>query len=122
MTAGLRRRVRVVIEGEAHEVSNRCEVLRIDLPRDANMLIPTVMVNPQWEGVTVEDVAPAYNWQDGDALLFRDSYGDQHVWARLGGRWRRAGDSAQALTDGQAQSTILTSDRGEVLRYQAGEA
>ncbi|WP_408895897.1 hypothetical protein ACJ5H2_13350 [Nocardioides sp. R1-1] len=118
---GVKRPVRVVVEGMAHAVSDKCGILRIDLPADETG-VPVVMVNPEWEGVTVEDVAPAYNWQDGDVLLFRDSLNDQHVWARSGGRWRRAGDRGQALTDGQAMSTILSSERGEVLRYQAGEA
>lgn len=117
MTAA-RRRVRVVIEGEAHEVSTRCEVLRVDLPRDSRTgLVPTVMVSPDWEGVSVEDVAPSYNWQDGDVIQDPD---DGETATRHGGRWRSSLEPSTTMTDGWAANRAASG--WDVLRYQAGAA
>lgn len=114
MTAGTRR-VRVVVEGMAHGVSDKCGVLRIDLPADENG-VPVVMVNPEWEGVTVEDVAPSYNWQDGDAVQGIYANG---VWYRDGGMWRLEGGGGR--TDGWVTERVKGNTM-RVLRYQAGAA
>lgn len=119
MTAGVKRRVRVVIEGEAHEVSRKCGILRIDLPADETGLPPLVMVNPAWEGVTVEDVAPAYNWQDGDVVQYVGGAVGE-VWSRNGGRWLCA-TSLSKRTDGWAADRVGAGVL-RVLRYQAGAA
>lgn len=120
MTAGTQRRVRVVIEGTAREVSNRCGVLRLDLPLDDSGLLPTVMVNPTWPGVTVEEVAPSYNWQDGDAVVSTTN----QVWSRDGGRWLTPFGNGYR-TDGEVFEFVskpAEQNPWTVLRYQAGEA
>lgn len=120
MTAGAKRRVRVIVEGEAHDVSNKCGILRIDLPVDGETGHPAVvMVNPEWEGVTVEDVAPSYNWQDGDVVQYVAGAAGQ-VWCRDGGRWICPTESG-TRTDGWASSRAHTGVV-RVLRYQAGAA
>ena len=119
MTAGTKRRVRVVIEAEAHEISGKCGLLRLDMERDETGLVPVVMVNPSWAGVSVEDVAPSYNWQDGDAV--QDTFGGE-VFARHGGVW--SGTMAQVhgrVTDGTVTSWLNDDSEWLVLRYQAGE-
>ena len=119
VTAGTQRRVRVVIEGTAREVSNRCGVLRIDLPLDDSGLLPTVMVNPSWPGVTVEEVAPSYNWQDGDVVL--RPLPEPQVWSRGHGRWLTPMGHG-FRTDGEVQMNVTGTAGWTVLRYQAGEA
>lgn len=114
MIAGVRRRVRVTVEADAHEVSGKCGLLRLDMPADATGLSPVVMVNPSWPGVTVEDLAPSYNWQDGDVIL--SVLGN--VFVRDAGRWYSTGHSVR-WTDGMVSAEIR--DGGTVLRYQVGE-
>lgn len=116
MSAAEKRRVRVVIEGDAHNVSTKCGVLRIDLPADETGLPAVVMVNPSWEGVTVEHVSPAYNWQDDDVIL----WGEQATWTRHHGRWYRYGDH-RILTDGQV-AALFRDGSATVVRYQDGAA
>lgn len=116
------RRVRVTVEGEAREVSGRCGVLRIDLAADASGLVPTVMVNPAWSGVSVEDVAPSYNWRDGDVVQH-----DPEGWTltRDRGRWASSRNPAAVWTDGMVSQSILPANgwgRFVLLRYQGGEA
>lgn len=113
MTAGTTRRARITIEGDVHEVSSRCGILRVDLPRDDTGLVPTVMVNPSWAGVSVEDLAPSYNWQDGDVVLSEGS-----VWVREGGRWNATKNPFWS-SDGDVSK--YAREGAEVLRYQAGE-
>lgn len=118
MTAGTTRRARITIEGDVREVSGRCGVLRVDLPRDDTGLVPTVMVNPSWAGVSVEDLAPSYNWQDADAVLSHANA--PNVWSRLGGRWLTPlGDGYR--TDGEVTQNVTGPAGWTVLRYQAGE-
>jgi hypothetical protein len=116
MTAGTTRRARIIIEGDVREVSGRCGVLRVDLPRDDTGLVPTVMVNPAWAGVSVEDLAPSYNWRDWDVLQDPD---DGETCTRQGGRWTSTSSNRSDETDGWATRRV----RGgwTVLRYQAGE-
>lgn len=112
MTAGTKRRVRVVIEAEAHEISGKCGLLRLDMEPDETGLTPVVMVNPRWAGVSVEDLAPSYNWRDGDVVLSEGS-----VWVREGGRWNAAKNPFWS-SDGDVSK--YARGGAEILRYQAG--
>lgn len=121
MTAGTKRRVRVVIEAEAHEISGKCGLLRLDMERDETGLVPVVMVNPAWVGVSVENLSPSYNWADGDVVQDPE---DDEVFTRLGGRWIGSTDLGEAgrrsVTDGSI-SRWVAADNWRILRHQAGE-
>lgn len=101
------RRVRVTMEADARDLGSSLRLL----------IVPggTVLVDPDWPGVTVEDISPERQWTDGDVVAWDDG----HVFTRYGGIWvspshgSRHYDSlaAEALKDGGAT----------LVRYQAGE-
>lgn len=117
--ATLERRMRVVIEGNGHEVGPGGKSIRITTDDGAS-----VLVHKEWAGITVEDIGPEYEWTDDDVVQYVAT-GMTRRRVRIEGgtsRWFQGGPSLVVFSRSDDAVTEAVRDgRARVLRYQAGE-
>lgn len=116
-----RRPVRVVLEGEAVEVTREGlpMLLRV-YPTGSGI---TALVDPAAASVTVEDIAPPRVWMDGDVVQHSE---DTWTLTRERGQWlsTRIPNKAGYWTDEKVTAGVVDNGNGwgslRVLRYQHG--
>lgn len=114
-------RVRVTLEGQVQQSVRDARVLRFRTVRDDGSAGPLVLIDQRWQGVTVETLALAWEWSEGDVvagerIVYRRE--DRPVWIGVGP------ESAPGLTftlsDEQVSESAGNPEGYDVLRYQAG--
>lgn len=116
--ATLERRMRLVIEGNGHEVDPGQKTIRLTTDDGASIL-----VNKEWAGVTVEDLAPAYVWTDGDVVqvVATDEVLRRRRIEGNTSKWFRGIDLTIFARTDSAITEAVRNGRVRVLRCQAGE-
>lgn len=110
-------RVRVTLEGAVQQSVRTEQVLRFRTVRDDGTAGPLVLIDTRWQGVTVETLAPVWEWSEGDVVA-----GDTLVYTQGSVAWVAwtAGGHPVRLEDWQVSEAAGSPEGYDVLRYANG--